>query len=82
MTTIANSKDAMAQAKVRMEKAVDDFRKELSSLPHRPRKYFAARSHSRRLSRHIHARESAWVSHCSGINHADGYSVGSLTLCL
>jgi ribosome recycling factor len=32
MTTIANSKDAMAQAKSRMEKAVDDFRKELSSL--------------------------------------------------
>jgi ribosome recycling factor len=32
MTTIANSKDAMAQAKLRMEKAVDDFRKELSSL--------------------------------------------------
>ena len=30
MTTIANSKDAMVQAKVRMEKAVDDFRKELS----------------------------------------------------
>ena len=32
MTTIANSRDAMAQAKARMEKAVDDFRKELSSL--------------------------------------------------
>ena len=29
MTTIATSKDAMAQAKVRMEKAVEDFRKEL-----------------------------------------------------
>jgi ribosome recycling factor len=32
MTTIANSKDAMAQARLRMEKAVDDFRKELSGL--------------------------------------------------
>ncbi len=32
MTTIANSKDAMAQAKTRMEKAVEDFRKELSTL--------------------------------------------------
>lgn len=32
MTTIASSKDALAQAKVRMEKAVEDFRKELSSL--------------------------------------------------
>jgi ribosome recycling factor len=32
MTTIANSKDAMAQAKMRMEKAVEDFRKELSTL--------------------------------------------------
>jgi len=32
MTNIANSKDAMAQAKTRMEKAVDDFRKELSTL--------------------------------------------------
>jgi ribosome recycling factor len=31
MTTIANSKDAMAQARVRMEKAVEDFRKELSA---------------------------------------------------
>jgi ribosome recycling factor len=32
MTTIANSKDALAQAKTRMEKAVDDFRKELSTI--------------------------------------------------
>jgi ribosome recycling factor len=32
MTTIATTKDAMAQAKTRMEKAVDDFRKELATL--------------------------------------------------
>ena len=32
MTTIASSKDALAQAKVRMEKAVDDFRKELAGV--------------------------------------------------
>src|SRR5216684_3385142 len=32
MTTIANSKDAMAQARVRMEKAVEDFRKELAGI--------------------------------------------------
>jgi ribosome recycling factor len=32
MSTIATSKDAMAQAKIRMEKAVDDFRKELSGV--------------------------------------------------
>jgi ribosome recycling factor len=32
MTTIANSKDASAQGKLRMEKAVEDFRKELSGL--------------------------------------------------
>lgn len=32
MTTIANIRDASAQAKLRMEKAVEDFRKELSSL--------------------------------------------------
>ena len=32
MTTIANTRDASAQAKVRMEKAVEDFRKELSGL--------------------------------------------------
>jgi len=32
MTTIATSKDAMAQAKVRMEKAVEDFRRELSGV--------------------------------------------------
>ena len=32
MTTIANTKDAMAQARTRMEKAVDDFRKELSGI--------------------------------------------------
>ncbi len=32
MSTIASSKDAMAQARVRMEKAVEDFRKELSSV--------------------------------------------------
>ena len=32
MTTIATSKDALAQAKTRMEKAVDDFRKELTGI--------------------------------------------------
>ena len=32
MSTIASSKDAMAQARARMEKAVEDFRKELSGL--------------------------------------------------
>jgi ribosome recycling factor len=32
MTTIATVKDAMAAAKLRMEKAVDDFRKELASV--------------------------------------------------
>src|ERR1700691_4063759 len=32
MSTIATSKDALTQAKTRMEKAVEDFRKELSSV--------------------------------------------------
>jgi ribosome recycling factor len=32
MTTISNSKEAMVQARTRMEKAVEDFRKELSSV--------------------------------------------------
>lgn len=32
MTAIATSKDAMAQARTRMEKAVEDFRKELGSV--------------------------------------------------
>lgn len=32
MTTIANTKEALAAAKTRMEKAVDDFRKELATL--------------------------------------------------
>ena len=32
MSTIATSKDALAQAKTRMEKAVEDFRKELGSV--------------------------------------------------
>jgi ribosome recycling factor len=32
MTTLATSKDALAQARVRMEKAVEDFRKELSGV--------------------------------------------------
>jgi ribosome recycling factor len=32
MTTIATSRDALAQAKTRMEKAVDDFRKELAGI--------------------------------------------------
>ncbi|MGH9688292.1 MAG: ribosome recycling factor [Candidatus Acidiferrales bacterium] len=32
MTTIANSKDALAQAKSRMEKAVEDFRKDLATV--------------------------------------------------
>lgn len=32
MNTIANSKDAMAQARQRMEKAVEDFRRELAGV--------------------------------------------------
>jgi ribosome recycling factor len=32
MTTIATTRDAIAQAKTRMEKAVDDFRKELATV--------------------------------------------------
>src|SRR5271165_7089064 len=32
MTTIATSEDALGQAKVRMEKAVEDFRKDLASV--------------------------------------------------
>jgi len=32
VTTIANAKDALAQAKARMEKAVEDFRKELAGV--------------------------------------------------
>jgi ribosome recycling factor len=32
MTTIATTKDAMATARTRMEKAVDDFRKELATI--------------------------------------------------
>src|SRR5271155_1835543 len=32
MTTIDTTKDALAQAKVRMEKAVEDFRKDLSGV--------------------------------------------------
>ena len=32
MTTFGSPKDAMAAAKTRMEKAVDDFRKELATL--------------------------------------------------
>lgn len=32
MTTFGNSKDAMAAAKTRMEKAVEDFRKDLATL--------------------------------------------------
>ena len=32
MTTIVTSKDALAQAKTRMEKAVDDFRKDLATV--------------------------------------------------
>ncbi len=32
MTTIATTKDAMAAAKVRMDKAIEDFRKELATI--------------------------------------------------
>jgi ribosome recycling factor len=32
MTTISNTKDAMAQARTRMDKAIEDFRKELAGL--------------------------------------------------
>ena len=32
MTTVATSKEALAQAKIRMEKAVEDFRRDLASV--------------------------------------------------
>ncbi len=32
MTTVATSKDALAQARVQMEKAVEDFRRELAGI--------------------------------------------------
>ena len=32
MSTIATTKDAATQAKIRMEKAVEDFRKELGTI--------------------------------------------------
>jgi ribosome recycling factor len=32
MTTVATSKDALAQAKIRMEKAVEDFRRDLAGV--------------------------------------------------
>ena len=32
MTTVANSKEALAQAKKRMEKAIEDFRKDLAGI--------------------------------------------------
>ena len=32
MTTIATTKDAMVAARTRMEKAVDDFRKEMATI--------------------------------------------------
>ncbi|HEV2421762.1 MAG TPA: ribosome recycling factor [Candidatus Acidoferrales bacterium] len=32
MTTVANTRDALAQAKTRMEKAVEDFRKDLAGV--------------------------------------------------
>lgn len=32
MTTVANTKDALAQAKTRMEKAVEDFRRDLAAV--------------------------------------------------
>jgi ribosome recycling factor len=32
MTTVATSKEALAQAKTRMEKAIEDFRKDLASI--------------------------------------------------
>jgi ribosome recycling factor len=32
MTTVATSKDALTQAKVRMEKAIEDFRKDLAGI--------------------------------------------------
>jgi ribosome recycling factor len=32
MTTVANSKEALAQAKTRMEKAIEDFRKDLAGI--------------------------------------------------
>ncbi len=60
MTTIATSKDALAQAKTRMEKAVEDFRKELVGRADRPRERVLARPHARGLSRDADADQSAW----------------------
>ena len=58
MTTIVTTKDAMAAAKTRMEKAVDDFRKELATRADRARQRRDSGSCPRGLSRHAHAGES------------------------
>ena len=58
MSTIATSKDALAQAKTRMEKAVEDFRKELVERPDGPRERVDARPCSRGLPRHADADQS------------------------
>ncbi len=61
MSTITNTKEALAQAKTRMEKAVEDFRKELASAAHRARQRHDPGPYSRGLPRHADAGESAWA---------------------
>ena len=63
MSTIATSKDAMAQARARMEKAVEDFRQELAGVRTGRANVTLLDHDSRGLSRHADAGQSARHGH-------------------
>ena len=77
MTTIATSKDALAQAKTRMEKAVEDFRKELAGVRTGRANAVAARPRARGLPRHADADQSAWHDERARSRHDRDLAVGS-----
>ena len=76
MTTVATSKEALAQAKTRMEKAVEDFRKDSAGIRTGRANVRAARSRPRGLPRHADADQSAGHAERSRPGHDRDFSVG------
>ena len=77
MTTFGSTKEAIVAGKTRMEKAVEDFRKEAQTLRTGRANADASRQRPRRLSRHADAGESAGHGDHTGRHHDRGFAVGS-----
>ena len=77
MSAPTTTKESLAQARVRMEKAVDDFRKDLSTVRTGRASVSLLDSVRGGLSRNGDAAEPAWYGQHSGCDDDCGGALGS-----